>query len=58
MMSLMDVFVDSAMGEQAVDQQSHFVRRPLAQRGQPPALDEPRAVEYAEDDVGVADVNR
>jgi hypothetical protein len=44
--------------EQSLNQQAQFVRRALAQRLQPPALDERRAVEHTEHDVGVADVNR
>ena len=35
---------------------AHLVRRPLAQRGQPPAVKQAVAVEHADDDVGVADV--
>ena len=50
--------LDPAVREQAVDQQAEFVGRALAQRLQPPALDERLAVEDAEHDVGVADVNR
>ena len=50
--------LDPAVREQAVDQQAELVGRPLAQRLQPPALDERGAVEHAEHDVGVADVDR
>ena len=35
---------------------AHLVRRPLPLRGQPPAVKQPVAVEDADDDVGVADV--
>ena len=50
--------IDRVVAEQADHHQPDFVGRPLAQRQQPPAHDEPLAVEDAEDDVGVADVNR
>ena len=50
--------VDAAVREQPVDQQAELVGRPLPQRLQPPALDERGAVEDAEHDVGVADVDR
>ena len=50
--------LDLAVREQPVDEQSQFVRRPLAKRLQPPALDERLAVEDAEHDVGVAGVDR
>ena len=46
------------MGEQPVDEQPELVGGPLAQRLQPPAVDQPAAVEHAEHDVGVADVDR
>ena len=50
--------LDPAVREQSVDQQAELVGRALAQRLQPPTLDERRAVEHAEDDVGIADVDR
>ena len=49
--------LDAAVSEEAVDQQSELVGGALAQRLQPPALDQRGAVEHAEHDVGVADIN-
>ena len=36
---------------------SNFVRGSLAHGGEPPALREPRSLEHAKDDVGIADVD-
>jgi hypothetical protein len=44
--------------EQSVDEKPKLVGGSLAQRLQPPALNERLAVEHAEHDVRVADVNR
>ena len=52
------VRVERAMLEQLRDPDADLVGRPLAQRCQPPALDEPLALEHAEHDVRVADVDR
>jgi hypothetical protein len=42
----------------AIDQQTQFVGGPLANRLQPPGLDERLAVKHAQDDIGIADVDR
>ena len=49
---------DVALLEQARDENAHLVGGALAQRGQPPAVGEPLAVEHADRHVRVADVYR
>src|SRR6266849_7514027 len=49
--------LDPAVREEPIDEQTDLVGRTLAHGLQPPALDERRAIEDAEHDVGVADVN-
>ena len=49
--------LDAAVAEESVDDQPELVGRALAQRLQAPALNERGAVEHAERDVGVPNVN-
>ena len=50
--------IERAVLEELRHPDADLVGRPLAQRRKPPALDEPLALEHAEHDIGVADVNR
>ena len=48
---------DVRLLEEPRDQDAELVRRPLTQRREPPAVREPVAVEHADRDVRVADVD-
>ena len=50
--------IETGVRKEAFHQQAHLVAGSLAQGRQTPAVDDRRAVENAEDDVGVADVDR
>ncbi len=55
---MIDGFVETALAEELRHENAELVGRALAQRLQPPALGQPRAVEHAEHDIRVANVNR
>ena len=57
MMPVILALVEAALAEQLRDENAELVGRALAQRLQPPALGQPRAVEHPEHDIGVANVN-